>query len=463
MTTYDASHPATSVPAEDGAGHDAHDAHDGHHAHPPHLAHHFDTPTQQYASGKLGMWVFLGTEILMFGGLFVAYAVYRYNHPEVFEYASQALNTPLGLTNTVVLISSSLTMALAIHFIQKGNQKATMLCLLLTLAGGFGFMGIKSVEYYEKLSKNIFVGSQNIYSSNYAGDAHHDEGSGDGHGDEASAGVHAEDADHEGDGADHGDGYGGDAASVPTPMADGGPRGQVEGLDTAAPMDAVDGVGGVGIDENQGVDQKTVAQVKGGAQATENVEAAEDVANVGESMGEPITAAEQRESGMAVAEQPVTDPAVFGIEYADPNAGSGDAAQIVPQLAAQAVGTVDAVRDGEGHFYGNHNAYEQRFDAVERPALPGEAHTPHGEHIELGDLPPRDRERVASFYGIYYAMTGLHGLHVLIGMGLITWVAVKTAAGVFGPSYFTPVDLVGLYWHLVDLIWIFLFPLLYLM
>jgi cytochrome c oxidase subunit 3 len=59
-------------------------------------------------------------------------------------------------------------------------------------------------------------------------------------------------------------------------------------------------------------------------------------------------------------------------------------------------------------------------------------------------------------------MTGLHGVHVLVGMGLITWIAIRAGRNEFGPSYFTPVDLVGLYWHLVDLIWIFLFPLLYL-
>ncbi|MCO6436283.1 MAG: cytochrome c oxidase subunit 3 [Phycisphaerae bacterium] len=59
-------------------------------------------------------------------------------------------------------------------------------------------------------------------------------------------------------------------------------------------------------------------------------------------------------------------------------------------------------------------------------------------------------------------MTGLHGIHVLVGMGIITWLLFKSARGAFGPAYFTPVDIGGLYWHLVDLIWIFLFPLLYL-
>ena len=87
-----------------------HDAQDGH-GHDPSLQHHFDNPEQQFDSGKLGMWLFLATEVLLFGGLFVAYAVYRANHPEIFVYAHQFLDKKLGGINTLVLICSSLTMA----------------------------------------------------------------------------------------------------------------------------------------------------------------------------------------------------------------------------------------------------------------------------------------------------------------------------------------------------------------
>ena len=66
------------------------------------------------------------------------------------------------------------------------------------------------------------------------------------------------------------------------------------------------------------------------------------------------------------------------------------------------------------------------------------------------------------FYGIYFMLTGVHGLHVLVGMGLITWLIIRTKRGEFYSEYYTPLEMVGLYWHLVDLIWIFLFPLLYL-
>jgi cytochrome c oxidase subunit 3 len=82
--------------------------------------------------------------------------------------------------------------------------------------------------------------------------------------------------------------------------------------------------------------------------------------------------------------------------------------------------------------------------------------------LTYNDLPPGEQSRVHIFYQIYYMMTGLHVLHVLIGMGLIFWVYLKAVKGTFSAKYYTPVDIVGLYWHLVDLIWIFLFPLLYL-
>jgi len=69
---------------------------------------------------------------------------------------------------------------------------------------------------------------------------------------------------------------------------------------------------------------------------------------------------------------------------------------------------------------------------------------------------------VQLFFGVYFAMTGLHGIHVIAGMSVIAWILVRARRGDFSPAYFTPVDFTGLYWHLVDLIWIFLFPLLYL-
>ena len=122
----------------------------GEHGHPSQLQHHFDTPVQQYDSGKLGMWLFLATEILLFGGLFVAYAVYRASHPEVFAYAHTFLDTNLGAINTVILLCSSLTMAWAVRAAQLNQQRLLVLLLCLTLLGAGGFLGIKYVEYKAK-------------------------------------------------------------------------------------------------------------------------------------------------------------------------------------------------------------------------------------------------------------------------------------------------------------------------
>ena len=122
--------------------------HSGHGHHDPHLAHHFDTPEQQFTSAKLGMWVFLGTEILMFGGLFCAYSIYRHNHPLVFKFAAESyLSTFWGTTNTIILITSSLTMAWGVRAAQLNQRKLLITCLVLTLLGAAGFLVVKSIEY----------------------------------------------------------------------------------------------------------------------------------------------------------------------------------------------------------------------------------------------------------------------------------------------------------------------------
>jgi heme/copper-type cytochrome/quinol oxidase subunit 3 len=119
------------------------------------------------------------------------------------------------------------------------------------------------------------------------------------------------------------------------------------------------------------------------------------------------------------------------LTHADPLAGTADEPKIKPAFAAPA-----GLSDGH------------------------EATT--ANHVTRSQLSALDQERISTFFSVYFMMTGLHGFHVLVGMGLISWILIRARAGVFGPTYFTPVDIVGLYWHLVDLIWIFLFPLLYL-
>jgi cytochrome c oxidase subunit 3 len=316
--------------ASHNAGNRAEPANDVAHAHSPHLAHHFDTPQQQYASAKLGMWVFLGTEILMFGGLFCAYGVYRHGHPEVFALAHRALDPVLGGINTVVLIASSFTMALAVRFSQLGKTRPLVMCLALTILGGFGFMAIKTIEYKAKFEHHLFPGRYNVYNAEFNGDSHKPEDPG--HIDHSAAAV-----------------------------------------------------------------------------------------------SEHPEAADSREAAERASAAPTTRLSL----YVDPSAGTSDATKIKPNFA-------------------------------DTPGLA--AALPPGDHPHklFSEMSPLDQKRMNTFFSIYFMMTGLHGLHVLIGMGLIGWVLIRARKGEFGPDYFTPVDLVGLYWHLVDLVWIFLFPLLYL-
>src|SRR5262249_49958784 len=114
------------------------------------LQHHFEDMEQQREAGTLGMWVFLVTELMFFGGMFLAYTLYRSKFPADFASASNHLDITLGAVNTAVLIVSSFTMASAVYFTQVGKQRPQILCLVMTLVLGLTFLGIKAVEYYDK-------------------------------------------------------------------------------------------------------------------------------------------------------------------------------------------------------------------------------------------------------------------------------------------------------------------------
>ncbi len=114
------------------------------------LKHHFANEEQQKDASTIGMWVFLVTEIMFFGGLFLAYFAYRQAYPLAFASASNKTNYILGAANTTVLICSSLTMALGVHYASKGNQKLLQLFLVLTLILGGIFLGVKAYEYHDK-------------------------------------------------------------------------------------------------------------------------------------------------------------------------------------------------------------------------------------------------------------------------------------------------------------------------
>ena len=221
--------------------------HEGGHAHPKWLAHHFDTPAQQFDAAKLGMWVFLAQELLFFSGLFVAYGVYRSWYPEMFRAASHQLDKIMGGTNTIVLLFSSFTAAMAVRSSQLGKKKATGNFILITIACAFLFLVIKYFEYVHKF-----------------------------------------------------------------------------------------------------------------------------------------------EAGL----------------------------------------------------------------------LPGRFFHPHAAHLVAGS-PPLPAN-TGSFFSLYFMMTGVHGVHVIIGIGVMIWIWIRNNRGDFSKEFYTPVDIVALYWHLVDLVWIYLFPLLYL-
>ena len=125
---------------------------------PEALAHHFDDLDHQRDAATLGMWVFLVTEMLFFGGLFLTYLVYRRWYPDGFAAASRELDVVLGTINTLVLITSSLTMALAVHASQIGRRRLVMVLLFLTMLLGLTFLGIKSVEYYQKFVEHHVPG-----------------------------------------------------------------------------------------------------------------------------------------------------------------------------------------------------------------------------------------------------------------------------------------------------------------
>jgi cytochrome c oxidase subunit 3 len=139
---------SSGSPAADHAGH----------GHLPRLHHHFDSYEQQRESASLGMWFFIAQEILFFGGIFMAYIVCRMVNPVAFAAGSHELDIKLGGFNTVVLIASSLTMALAVRAAQLGDRKKLVTFLMLTILLGLTFLGVKVIEYSAKYEHHLIPG-----------------------------------------------------------------------------------------------------------------------------------------------------------------------------------------------------------------------------------------------------------------------------------------------------------------
>ena len=258
-----------------------HDTHE-HHGHHPGLQHHFETPEQQKEAASLGMWAFLVTEVMLFGGLFMAYIVYRWAYPEAFAEASHKLNMFLATINTVVLLVSSLTVALAVHAAEVGKRRQVMTMLGVTMVLGVAFLGIKFTEYGEKFSH--------------------------------------------------------------------------------------------------------------------------------------------------CWETPVHECLVPGQNFIFPVEYSSGAA-ITPDVE---------MRARQAFLANGHSAdAEESFVFAEK----------RGHHI---------------FYLLYFTATGIHAVHMVIGLAVVGTITFMSWRGRFSPQYYTPVEISGLYWHLVDIVWVFLFPLFYL-
>ncbi len=330
---------------------EVHDEHhdDDHHDHGEFIAHHFDTPEQQYDSGKLGIWVFLVTEVLFFSGLFCAYVLLRYHQPEVFVAASEHLDKVLGGINTIVLLFSSLTMAWAVRAAQLGQNRFASRLILITMVCAAVFLGVKAVEYSHKWDLNIYVASHYNY---------------------------------------------------------------IEGYHPDAPSEGLAGALGV-------------------SQSLINLCVLPAILLV----------------GFLVA----------GVIY-----------RVRESQAMSALYLAMAVMMG-GFFLGAVGGQIYQ-NAAESAAAHGGDHghdAAAGEHAEEAAVTGPDTTSkypppIGMFFSIYYIMTGLHAFHVIGGMVALSWLYYRCTRNHFRPDYYGPVDFVGLYWHLVDLIWIYLFPLLYL-
>lgn len=349
-------------------------ADDDGHAHLPFLAHHFDSPQQQFDAGKLGIWIFLVTEVLFFSGMFCAYALYRSLHPEVWTFASQFLNPTLGAVNTGVLLFSSLTMAWAVRCAQLRQRTGLVVCLAITLGCASMFLGVKAVEYTHKWDMGLFTAG--FYESQFLPAAAHHTGL-------SSWLVRL--------------------CIVPGIITIGCALWYAYALVSR---------------------HKRMIEIAGASLVTAacffvGVFLAVGIENASHGSTEHADTAHESSAAVAEAGAHTAEPAPGMMVATATSAGSA---------AAQSTLIEPAVRSP-------------------------------------GDLTPEQIDQAGGaglFFSIYYCMTGVHAIHILIGMGVILWLLVRATKDQFNEQYFGPIDYVGLYWHLVDLIWIYLFPLLYL-
>ena len=366
----------------------SHDHADHGHDHPSFLAHHFDDPQQQFDSGKLGIWLFLVTEVLFFSGMFCAYALLRARNPEIFSFASQFLNTSLGAFNTGVLLFSSLTMAWGVRCAQLRQRGGLVLCLAITLCCASVFLGVKAVEYTHKWDMGLLPAS--MYQSQFA--------------------------------------------QAPAEHGSWQPFSSLIGR---APMDWLTMlciVPGLLALAAAGWMVKCLMQPD---RRLREVSISLFLTAVAFFVGVGVGKAfEEAEAHAHAAHAEHEHPA----DHLSPDADEHGA----DDQSGQAEGHAGTPSVLSGHLV-------SAATAAHRP-LPGEP------TVEMID----QKGGAGLFFSVYYCMTGVHALHIIGGMIVLSWLLVRASKNVFHEQYFGPVDYVGLYWHLVDLIWIYLFPLLYL-
>ena len=137
--------------------------------HSPELRHHFADMEQQREASSLGMWLFLATEVMFFGGMFCAYLIYRLWYFPEFAAASKSLDITLGTVNTAVLICSSLTVVLAVRAAQLGKRHDQVVYLALTLVLGLAFLGVKGVEWTSKFKEHHIPGASFHFEGTFPG------------------------------------------------------------------------------------------------------------------------------------------------------------------------------------------------------------------------------------------------------------------------------------------------------
>ncbi len=273
--------------------------------HEPGLQHQFEDMKQQEESVSIGMWLFLVQEIMFFGGLFTAYLVFRSRYPMAFAAGSNHLDAFWGGLNTLVLIVSSLTMALTVYYAQKSNRTMQVVMIVLTMIFGAVFLGVKAIEYTDKYNHGL----------------------------------------------------------VP-----------VAGLNKKIP------------DDGHHAPAKPCWEVDHNAPAVEH-------------------------------------PNPRGVfQWTDCS---------LVKLAQEQNFLTDAEKTG---YFSNGQIDIEKF-----------------------------KGKVQIFYYIYFVMTGLHALHMVVGLLLMAWLLWTAWKGNYNSEYYMPVEMSGLYWHFVDIVWIFLFPLLYLL